>query len=87
MLETKDVHVRILLLEGGQATAWHFHTKVVDRMFCLEGDVPVGYQEPGERVELVPEVVSLTVFRGQPRGIPGQSLIISAVDQKAIQCH
>jgi quercetin dioxygenase-like cupin family protein len=52
ILETENVRVRILVLEGGQATAWHFHTEVTDKMLCLEGSIAVEYQEPEERVEL-----------------------------------
>jgi mannose-6-phosphate isomerase-like protein (cupin superfamily) len=54
ILETADVRVRILTLEGGQATAWHFHSAVTDRMFCLEGTIAVEFQNPRERVELAP---------------------------------
>lgn len=54
ILESTDVRVRILTLEGGQATAWHFHTAVTDRMLCLEGSIAVELREPMERVELKP---------------------------------
>lgn len=54
ILETESVRVRVLVLEGGQATAWHFHSEVIDRMLCLEGEIAVEYQEPQERVELCP---------------------------------
>jgi quercetin dioxygenase-like cupin family protein len=54
ILETGDVRVRILALEGGQATAWHFHTAITDRMLCLEGAIAVEFREPWERVELNP---------------------------------
>ena len=51
ILETESVCVRILVLEGSKATAWHFHTEVTDRMLCLEGEIAVEYQKPQERVE------------------------------------
>jgi quercetin dioxygenase-like cupin family protein len=54
ILETGDVRVRILALEGGQATAWHFHTAITDRMLCLEGAIAVEFREPREHVELNP---------------------------------
>jgi mannose-6-phosphate isomerase-like protein (cupin superfamily) len=54
ILETGDVRVRILALEGGQATSWHFHTQVTDRMFCLEGAIAVELRDPRQRVELEP---------------------------------
>lgn len=52
MLETEDVRVRIMLLEAGEATAWHFHTEVTDRMLCLEGPISVEYQDPEESITL-----------------------------------
>lgn len=54
ILETETVRVRILVLDGGEATPWHFHTEVTDRMFCLEGRIAVEYQNSQERVELRP---------------------------------
>lgn len=54
LLETADVRVRILALAGGQATAWHYHSAVTDKMLCLEGRIAVEYRDPGERVELSP---------------------------------
>ena len=52
ILETENVRVRILALESGQATSWHFHAEVTDKMLCLEGRVAVEYQNPSERAEL-----------------------------------
>lgn len=54
ILETEDVRVRILALECGQATAWHFHTEVKDRMFCLAGRIAIECREPQERFEIGP---------------------------------
>jgi quercetin dioxygenase-like cupin family protein len=54
ILETENVRVRILVLEGGQATAWHFHAEVTDRMLCLEGRVAVESRAPEETMELSP---------------------------------
>ncbi len=54
ILKTADALVRILILEGGQATSWHFHTEVTDRMFCLEGQIAIEQQGPQERVVLRP---------------------------------
>ena len=54
ILETENVRVRILALESGQATSWHFHTEVTDKMFCLQGEIAVEYQTPSERAELSP---------------------------------
>lgn len=75
LLETENVRVRILVLESGEATPWHYHTEVADQMLCLEGTVAVEYQKPSERVELcvgerceveverVHRVVNLTTVR------------------------
>jgi mannose-6-phosphate isomerase-like protein (cupin superfamily) len=52
LVETDSVRVRILVLEVGQATSWHFHTEVTDRMFCLEGVIAVECRGPQEAVEL-----------------------------------
>lgn len=52
LIETDNVRVRIMSLDQGQATAWHYHTAVTDKMLCLEGPVAVEYRGPDERVEL-----------------------------------
>jgi quercetin dioxygenase-like cupin family protein len=54
ILETFDVRVRILTLAGEQATAWHFHSEVTDKMLCLEGRIAVEFRDPSARVELAP---------------------------------
>lgn len=53
LIETQNVRVRIMTLESGQATAWHYHTEITDSMFCLSGPVAVEYRDPDECVELV----------------------------------
>ncbi len=52
ILETEEVRVRIMLLAAGEATAWHFHTEVTDRMLCLQGSIRVEYQSPEESITL-----------------------------------
>ena len=54
ILDSENVRVRILVLDGEQATAWHFDTQVIDKMLCLEGKVAVEYRDPSERAELSP---------------------------------
>jgi quercetin dioxygenase-like cupin family protein len=54
ILETDDVRVRVLALEEGQATAWHFHSLVTDRMLCLEGAISVEFRDPAAAVALDP---------------------------------
>ena len=53
ILETGSVRVRILVLDAREATAWHFHSEVTDRMLCLQGSIAVEYQDPRQSVELV----------------------------------
>ena len=52
ILETENVRVRILTLAADEATAWHFHSEVTDRMLCLEGAIAVEYREPPESIKL-----------------------------------
>ena len=52
ILETGNVLVRIMALDGNEATAWHFHSEVMDRMLCLQGSIAVEYLNPRESVEL-----------------------------------
>jgi quercetin dioxygenase-like cupin family protein len=52
ILETENVRVRIMALDAGEATAWHFHSEVTDRMLCLQGPIAVEYQGPRASVEL-----------------------------------
>jgi len=53
LIETPDVRVRIMTLESGKATSWHYHTEITDSMFCLDGPVVIEYREPHDRVELI----------------------------------
>ncbi len=52
ILETENVRVRIMVLDANEATAWHFHSEVTDRMLCLKGSITVEYQDPRESIEL-----------------------------------
>lgn len=52
ILETENVRVRIMTLQSGSATAWHYHGEVRDSIFCLEGPLAVEYRNPEERIEL-----------------------------------
>ena len=52
ILETGNVRVRILFLDAREATAWHFHSEVTDRILCLQGSIVVEYQDPRESVAL-----------------------------------
>ena len=52
LLKTSDALVRILRLDPGGATPWHWHTEVDDQMVCLEGHVSLEMSDPDEAVEL-----------------------------------
>lgn len=52
LLETKDALVRIMNLDSGEATAWHYHTEVTDRMICIEGRIAIESIDPDEVIEL-----------------------------------
>lgn len=52
LLETADALVRILRLDPGEATPWHWHTEVDDQMVCLEGRVSLQMSDPNEDIEL-----------------------------------
>jgi mannose-6-phosphate isomerase-like protein (cupin superfamily) len=54
IINSKDVRVRILTLSVAENTAWHFHTKIVDNIFCLNGEIIVHLKEPDERIRLHP---------------------------------
>jgi mannose-6-phosphate isomerase-like protein (cupin superfamily) len=52
LLRTPDSLVRILKLDPGGTTPWHWHTEVDDQMVCLEGLVCLEMSDPDEAVEL-----------------------------------
>lgn len=61
LAKTETVRVRIATLGPHQGTPWHFHTVVVDNVFCLEDGLEIGLRGPEETVRLRP---------GQRREIP-----------------
>jgi mannose-6-phosphate isomerase-like protein (cupin superfamily) len=52
IVQTKDVRVRQMFLEVGAEVPWHFHTRVVDTMYCLQGEMKVELADPRELVFL-----------------------------------
>ena len=54
IIRTGDVSVRILGMASGGAGPWHFHTEVVDNMFCLSGIISVRLRAPDEEIHLFP---------------------------------
>jgi quercetin dioxygenase-like cupin family protein len=57
LIQTDNVRVRVMELQPGEATPWHFHREVTDHMVCLSGVVEVRLQQdaavhvlfPGQR--------------------------------------
>jgi len=80
--ETPDLRVVRMVFAEGECIPWHYHTKVTDTTFCLEGEIVVELREPEERVSLKPGQ-HIEIPRGRPHrvGGPGErvSLIIQGV--------
>ena len=57
IVQTEDVRVRQMFLGVGAEIPWHFHTEVVDTMYCLQGEMQVELDDP-------PEVTVLKVGEG-----------------------
>lgn len=54
ILKTADASVRQLTLGSLEKTPWHFHSEVVDHMYCLSGVIDVQCQKPEECFQLKP---------------------------------
>ena len=54
IIKTNDVRVHILSLEPGENTPWHFHSEIVDNMFCLCGEIAVRLKGTGDDIKLQP---------------------------------
>ena len=52
--KTDDLRVRIMRLEPREIAAWHYHTEVVDDIFCLTGLIQVRMRDPDEEIRLTP---------------------------------
>jgi quercetin dioxygenase-like cupin family protein len=60
LIQTDTVRVRVMELQPGEATPWHFHREVTDHMVCLTGVVEVRLQQdvavhvlfPGQRCKV-----------------------------------
>ena len=48
IVQTADVRVRQMFLDVGAVVPWHFHTRVVDTMYCLQGEMKVELRDPQE---------------------------------------
>ena len=52
--KTDTLWVRIMSLAPREIASWHYHTQVVDDIFCLTGTILVRRQEPIEEIRLSP---------------------------------
>ena len=52
VIMTDTVRVRHLSLDAGEATPWHFHSHVVDNMYCLSGQIEVQTRAPDQNYSL-----------------------------------
>ena len=48
LIKTDKVFVRVMELEVGAATHWHYHSEVTDYFVCLSGLVQVETKNPDE---------------------------------------
>ncbi len=54
IVQTEDVRVRQMFLGAGSEVPWHFHTRVVDTMYCLRGEMKIELADPQEVIVLRP---------------------------------
>jgi quercetin dioxygenase-like cupin family protein len=54
VIRTDNVLVRVMELDQGASTTWHYHTEVTDYFVCLNGAIKVEVNNPDESVVLHP---------------------------------
>ncbi len=52
LIQTDNVRVRVLVLQPGQTTPWHYHTEVTDHMVGLSGDLLIRLRNPDQEIPL-----------------------------------
>lgn len=52
--EAPNLRVRELSLAAGQCVPWHFHSRITDTFFCMEGPMVVATRAPRARHVLQP---------------------------------
>lgn len=53
-VRTDDARVASIQMSGNEASPWHHHTHVVERIVCLTGDIEVQCQNPKSSKRLAP---------------------------------
>ncbi len=86
IVQTADVRVRQMFLDVDAEVAWHYHTQVVDTMYCLQGTMKVEMKGPEEVNILYPgEGCEITVGRPHRISVIGNEavsyLLIQGVGQ------
>jgi quercetin dioxygenase-like cupin family protein len=54
LLQTDNVRVRVMELQPGEATHWHFHKEIADHLVALTGVILLHLREPEAMLELQP---------------------------------
>lgn len=71
--EVTDLRVRQIALDEGQCVPWHYHSKISDIFFCMEGPMQVVTRNPDAVKFLMPgETFSVP---------PGKAHYVSGVDK------
>lgn len=72
IVQTADVRVRQMFLDVGAEVPWHYHSQVVDIMFCLRGEMKVALADPQEATFLsVGEGCEISVGRPHQISVAG----------------
>ena len=84
IIKTDDVRVRVLTLEPKESLSWHYHSEIVDHMFCLSGTIIIRLKGPEEQKVLLPgqhcEVAVGRVHQvANTTGEPVQYLLVQGV--------
>lgn len=52
VMEGADMRALVLTLAAGETVPWHYHSEIVDMVFCLDGPVIVETRVPRQTIEL-----------------------------------
>jgi len=90
IVQTADVRVRQMFLDVGEEVPWHYHTQVVDTMYCLQGEMKLELRNPQElRLMRIGEGCEISVGRPHRISVPGDApvsyLLIQGVGEYDFQ--
>ncbi len=46
LAEAPGLRVRLLALDAGQCVPWHYHTRITDTFFCMQGPMQILTRNP-----------------------------------------